>query len=218
MSAMPLAKYGVLKGNLFTPQEQTYQGNWFHGIFYVTIPGTNIPCRCVTDFSNANKDLIQYRIFNNVAANYFATVMALPDGYTDLATGPINGSNSGALDYARSPFLGQDGWIVSDGVIAVQALQTQLSTRPQKLIVFGEPFTDPAPVTQDGVQSQNGLHNVHMNQGDPADSPDGRDHQVDDGIWQDGATVFLNADNSITVFCSKFVAQVFNTNDQGLPA
>jgi len=235
---MPLSQYGLLKGDLFTPQEQTYQGNWFHGIFYVTVPGATIPRRCVTDFSSANKDLIQYKIFNNLRANLFANIAALPDGFTNLAIGPVNGPTSGALDYVRSPLLGpmgcfelfagllkaifgvvlSDGWIVSDGVIAVQALQKQLSANPKKMFVFGEPFTDDAPVNEDGVQSQNGMHNVHMNQGDPPVSPDGRDHQGDDGIWQDGATVFLRADGSLTAFCSKFVAQTFNTNDQGLPA
>lgn len=220
---MPLKNYGILKGNLFTPKEQTYQGNWFHGIFYVSIPGAALPRRCVTDFSAANKDLIQYKVFNNLDASLFAAIMALPDGYTPLAIGPVNGPNSGALDYARSPLLGaggsnQSGWIVSDGLVAVQALQQQLNANPQKIFAFGEPFTDPAPVNEDGVKSQNGMHNVHMNQGDPASSPDGQDHQADDGIWQDGATVFLNADGSLTAFCSKFVAQTFDTNNQGLPA
>lgn len=235
---MPLPEYGVLKGNLFTPQEQTYQGNWFHGIFYLNVPGTMIPERCVTDFSSANKDLIQYKIFTTLRANLFTNIMNLPDGYTRLATGPVNGSTSGALDYVRSPilgpggclqllaaffkqFLGQTistGWILSDGVTAVQVLQNQLSAKPKKLFVFGEPFSDESPVTEDDVQSQNGMHNVHMNQGDPPLSPDGRDHQADDGIWQDGATIFLNPDSSLTAFCSKFVSQTFNTNDQGLPA
>jgi uncharacterized protein YukJ len=113
--------------------------------------------------------------------------------------------------------LVSDGWIVSDGVIAVQALQQQLSANPIKIFVFGEPFTDIAPVTENGVQSQNGMHNVYMNQGDPAASPDGHDHQADDGIWQDGATIFLNADGSLSAFCSKFVAQSFDTDNHGLP-
>jgi hypothetical protein len=223
---VPLSQYGVLVGSLFTPQEQTYQGNWFHGIFYLMVPGTSIPRRCVTDFSSANKDLIQYRIFNNLNASLFANIAALSPGYTALGTGPTNGPTSGALDYARSPLLVaggpgsslSDGWIVSDGATAVQALQNQLSSNPRKMFVFGEPFSDPTPVTQDGVQSQNGLHNVHMNQGDPAVSSDRVDHQRDDGIWQDGATIFLNADGSLTAFCSKFVSQTFNTNNQGLPA
>jgi hypothetical protein len=222
---MPLTQYGVLKGDLFTSQEQTDQGNWFHGIFYLTVPGATIPQRCVTDFSSANKNRIQYKIINNLTPGLFAAIVALPDGYASLGIGPVNGPTSGALDYVRSPILasgsaGGDataGWIVSDGKVAVQALQQQLDSQPQKMFVFGEPFTDPAPVSQDGVRSQNGMHNVHMNQGDPAKSSDGQDHQADDGIWQDGATIFLNADGSLTAFCSKFVSQSFNTNDQGLP-
>jgi hypothetical protein len=217
---MPLAQYGVLIGTLYTPQEQTYQGNWFHGVFFLTIPGVSIPVQCVTDFSSATQDLIQYKIFNNLDASLFSNVQALPDGYTSLAATPA----SGALDYVRSPLLGGgsstvgEGWITSDGVTAVQMLQGQLSAGPQRIYVFGEPFTDKAPVTEDGVESQNGMHNVHMNQGDPAPAPGADNHQVDDGIWQDGATIFENADGSLTAFCSKFVTQVFDTNDQGLPA
>jgi uncharacterized protein YukJ len=231
---MPLRQYGILKGNLFTPQEQTYQGNWFHGVFYVTIPGSTLPQRCVTDFSSATANNIQYKIFPNLKRDLFASILSLPDRYTDLARDPT----SGALDYVRSQILGPygclevvialfngifgtrlgDGWIVSDGTTAVQALQQQLSLGPTKMYVFGEPFTDATPLTEDGIQSQNGMHNVHMNQGDPALSPDGHDHQGDDGIWQDGATIFENADGTLTAFCSKFVTQTFNTNDQGLPA
>jgi uncharacterized protein YukJ len=217
---MPLAQYGVLKADLFISQEQIDQGKWFHGIFYVLLPNTTIPQRCVTDFSSANKDRIQYKIFNNLDAELFSKIAALPDGYTSLSPD----ASSGALDYIRSPLLGaggagsiSDGWVVSDGEVAVAVLQTQLNAGPLKMYVFGEPFQDPSPMTEDGVESQNGMHNIHMNQGDPAKSSDGHDHQADDGIWQDGATVFENADGSLTAFCSKFVSQSLNTNDQGLP-
>jgi uncharacterized protein YukJ len=212
----PLASYGILKGELFTPQEQTYQGNWFHGIFYLTVPNASVPRRCVTDFSSATKDLIQYKIYDNLQNDLFSSILALPDGYTPLAAT----DDSGALDYVRSPIFGAsptEGWVLSDGEVAVQALQQSLSSAPMRLYVFGETFTDETAVTQDGVQSKDGMHNVHMNQGDPAGSSDGIDHQADDGIWQDGATVFENADGTLTAFCSKFVPQTFATNDQGLP-
>ena len=213
---MPLGKYGVLKGDLFTPGEQTYQGKWFHGVFFLTVPGAALPQRCVTDFSSATKDRIQYKIFVNLDPALFATVATLADGYHALG----GNSASGALDYTRSPIFGasaRDGWIVSDGAVAVQKLQDHLSARPVKLFVFGEPFTDTTPQTDAGVRSEDGMHNVHMNQGDPTHSSDGRDHQADDGIWQDGATVFQNADGSLTAFCSKFVSQTFDTDDRGLP-
>ena len=167
---MPLAQYGVLKADLFISQEQSEQGKWFHGIFYVLLPNTTIPQRCVTDFSSANKDLIQYKIFNNLDAELFSNIAALPDGYTSLSPD----ASSGALDYIRSPLLGaggagsmSDGWVVSDGEVAVEVLQTQLSAGPLKMYVFGEPFQDSSPMTEDGVKSQNGMHNIHMNQGDP---------------------------------------------------
>jgi hypothetical protein len=231
---MPLSRYGVLKGPLFIPTEQTEQGTWFHGIFYVAYPGTNIPRECATDFSSATADNVQYKIFPNLKRDLFSGMIALADGYFDLASN----ANSGALDYVRSPLLGpggcltllvglskalfgatlSDGWIVSDGDNAVAALQQLLNSRPQKLYVFGEPFFDASPVTNNGVQSQSGMHNIHMNQGDPPLSPDGKDHQTDDGIWQDGATIFEAANGTLTAFCNKFVSQTFDTNDQGLPA
>jgi hypothetical protein len=214
---MPLASYGIIKGDLFTPQEQTYQGNWFHGVFYLSVPGAPVQKRCVTDFSSATKDLIQYKIYDDLRSDLFSNVMALPDGYTPLMPTDV----SGALDYVRSPIFGATpsaGWVLSDGEVAVQALQKSLGAAPLKVFVFGQPFTDEAILTQDGVQSKDGLHNVHMNQGDPETSSDGVDHQADDGIWQDGTTVFENAGGTLTAFCSKFISQTFATNDQGLPA
>jgi Uncharacterized conserved protein (DUF2278) len=91
---MPLAHYGVLKGDLFTPREQTYQGKWFHGVFYLTVPGASLPRRCVTDFSSANRDRIQYKVFTELAVAQFARIAALPDGYTELA----RSAESGAFD------------------------------------------------------------------------------------------------------------------------
>jgi hypothetical protein len=231
---MPLPSYGVLKGTLFIPQEQTSQGTWFHGIFYVTVPGTTIPQKCATDFSSATANNIQYKIFPNLKRDLFQNILALSNGYSALASN----AQSGALDYVRSPILGPggcvelivglwnrlfgaaltDGWILSDGENAVTQLQQLLNSSPKTLYVFGEPFTDESPIVEDGVESKNGMHNIHMNQGDPPLSSDGRDHQGDDGIWQDGATIFEAADGTLTAFCNKFVSQTFETNDQGLPA
>lgn len=233
---MPLKNgYGVLAGTLFIPQESTEQGNWFHGVYYMTAPGSNgLPFLCTTDFSSANANNIQYKIFNNLRADLFAPIAALPDGYNSLAST----STSGAIDYVRSPLLGPygcielvvalwnklfgasltDGWITSDGNNAVAALQQQLNTRPRRVYCFGEPFDNGTPTTENGVTTQKGMHNVHMNQGDPPPVGGAYNHQLDDGIWQDGCSIFENADGSLTAFCSKFVTQTFNTNDQGLPA
>jgi uncharacterized protein YukJ len=115
-------------------------------------------------------------------------------------------------------FEARYSWIISDGQVAAQGLQDALSSNPQRLFVFGEPFFDRMPVTDEMVTSKNGMHYVHMNQGDPAISSDGRNHQAEDGVWQDGCTIFLHTDGTLSAFCSKFVSQTFSTDDHGLPA
>ena len=231
---MPLAQDGVPKGDLYTPQEQSYQGTWFHGIFYVSyfecddFPKMRDRLLKREQGPHSVQDLQQSR-----ARIFSRRSWHLPDGYTSLPSD----SSSGALDYIRSPLLGAGTGALAVGAVVncdaarpatvgslatvrprLQVLQTQLSAGPLKMYVFGEPFQDSSPVTQDGFKSQNGMHNVHMNQGDPPQSSDGHDHQADDGIWQDGATICESADGSLTAFCSKFVSQCLNTNDQGLPA
>ena len=58
-----------------------------------------------------------------------------------------------------------------------------------------------------------GMHDVHMNQGDPPGQ-----FQHLDGIWQDGGVLVERPNGNLAGFFVKFVTQTLNTNDQGLPA
>ena len=91
-------------------------------------------------------------------------------------------------------------WVVSNGDNALNQLEALL---PQavRLFVLGEPYT-----------SGRGVHNVHLNQGDPPGP-----HQPDDGIWQDGAVILQNGDGSVRVWQVKFNTQSLNTGPDGLP-
>ncbi|HEX2745439.1 MAG TPA: DUF2278 family protein [Streptosporangiaceae bacterium] len=215
---MPLARYGVCIGTLLhlDPSEQ---GTWYHGVFTVQADGQDY--ECTVDLESQLQDEVQYQILPNLRADLFQPILGLGQGYHDLARTPT----SGALDYIRSPILTGQGcltlwwgvwnlifqtnlpWTTTDGQGAVNMLVTQISD-PQAatLFVFGEPFTT-------GL----GMHNVHMNQGDPPLSPDGQDHQPDDGIWQDGGTIIQHNDGTLHAFLSKFPTQSLNTNNQGLP-
>jgi len=158
---------------------------------------------------------VQYRVLHNLDRGLFAPVLALTAGYHDLASSPA----SGALDYVRSPLLAGTTigdvmsrselaaipWTDSDGDNAIAALQAEVR-QSVRLFVFGEQFTT-------GL----GQHNVHMNQGDPAISPDGHDHQVDDGIWQDGGTIVERVDQTLHAVLTKFSSQSLQTDDHGLP-
>lgn len=91
-------------------------------------------------------------------------------------------------------------WISSDGDNALDVLEALLPTAA-RIYILGEPFTT-------GL----GVHNVHMNQGDPPGP-----HQAENATWQDGAVLVQRADGSVTVWQVKFNTQSLHTGDDGLP-
>jgi Uncharacterized conserved protein (DUF2278) len=224
---MGLAGYGVLKGTRDPSHPSVReQGEWYHGILWIDAPSPYPDApglwKCAVDVATKSTVGVQYKVFHDLNRDLFAPVLALPPGYSDLAKTPT----SGAIDYVRSPLFGygcmmawigfvlavfgihlSTGWIDSTGDNALDVLQAEFDLSSM-VYVFGEQFHDPGLV---------GMHNIHMNQGDPPLSPDGRDHQGDDGIWQDGGTVMERADGTLHAVLTKFNTQTFNTNDQGLP-
>jgi len=91
-------------------------------------------------------------------------------------------------------------WVSSDGDNALDVLEQRLS-QAVRIYILGEPYTT-------GL----GVHNVHLNQGDPPGP-----HQAEDGIWQDGAVIIQLAGGGVTIWQVKFNTQSLNTNAQGLP-
>jgi len=91
-------------------------------------------------------------------------------------------------------------WVSSDGDNALDVLEALLPTAA-RIYIVGEPFTT-------GL----GVHNVHMNQGDPPGP-----HQAENGIWQDGAVLVERTDGSVAIWQVKFNTQSLHTGDNGLP-
>jgi uncharacterized protein YukJ len=74
------------------------------------------------------------------------------------------------------------------------------------MYIFGDAFADP------GTQ---GIHDIHMNQGNPP----GEGHNQDNGVWQDGA-VFVNLPAQQNAWIAVFIAfqtQNWQTDDTGNP-
>ncbi len=81
--------------------------------------------------------------------------------------------------------------------------------RPEtKVYVFGEPWEpNDNPNRWFGFTPDQGIHDVHMNQGnDPG-------HSRDDGVWQDGAVFFRFEKRWVGLFIA-FQAQCWHTDDQ----
>jgi Uncharacterized conserved protein (DUF2278) len=93
-------------------------------------------------------------------------------------------------------------WIPSTGDNALTALETQLPNA-SRIYLFGDHY-------ETGL----GVHDVHMNQGDPS----GSQWWASDGIWQDGAVCLERANGTIFAWQVKFNSQSFKTDSSGHPS
>jgi hypothetical protein len=217
---MPLPSYGVLVGSLirFAREDPNNFGSWYHGKLYIGAPAGQY--ECAVDVSTPSSVPVEYREVLDISPALFSSVSAFAPGWHLLARTPT----SGALDYLRSPLLrGRGGciavvasplvelvnamlrsprlgWIESSADNALDLLEQRL-TGCHRVYVFGAPY-----------RTGRGVHDIHLNQGDPPGQ-----FQHLDGIWQDGGTIIESASGQLNAFLTKFKTQSLNTNDQGLP-
>ncbi len=206
-----LPNYGVLIGNFVSSGQ--HQGQWLHAILNLNVSG--VPYECAVDVNEPTQGF-QYKIFDNMDNTLFQNILSLPDGYHPL---PRN-SNSGAIDYARSPILNkklgclaiilvvwnaifktnEKVWITVAGSEAGNALISMVQNS-SKVYVFGAPYTN-----------GNGMHDVHCNQGDPPGQ-----FFPENGIWQDGCVFVLKNDGTLSAYLGMFLNQTLKTDNNGNP-
>lgn len=218
---MPLSNgYGLVIGtkhDYFRDPPDNF-GRYYHGNLVIHAPLGNYKCAIDVDPKNM-PDGIQWRKVK-IRPSDFATIRSLPDGWHPLPSTPT----SGALDYPRSAalhppilirtvvyasFLSRllawlrwnPPWNSGTGIQALTDLETILGLG-SRFYVFGEPFT-----------SGLGVHNIHQNQGDPV----GSGHDVENAIWQDGATIVETNAGEVWGFLNKFKTQSFKTDPLGHP-
>jgi hypothetical protein len=92
-------------------------------------------------------------------------------------------------------------WHSSDGDNALDALAPHVAAA-SRAYLFGQAFTT-------GL----GVHDVHLNQGDPA----GSQWYPTNGTWQDGAVMLEKPDGSVVVWQIKFNTQSMDTDEDGHP-
>jgi uncharacterized protein YukJ len=221
---MSLPNYGVLIGtfNRFEQEPPNDYGKWFHGFVFVNV--NQAVFRCAVDVNKPDGGF-QYMVLD-LQPSLFTEISALQDGYHELT----RDASSGAIDYVRSPIVNQaEGclaaiyssigkilkgkdflpwrpilWIENTGETALIILNNLVSNAT-RLYVFGAPFHNTNPI-------EDGMHDVHMNQGDPPGQ-----FQLLDGIWQDGCVIVEKSGGVLSGYFGKFVTQSLNTDDNGLP-
>jgi hypothetical protein len=198
---MPLdTPYGVIVGalhdyDLVNPST----GQWPH--YHVRLSANGQVMDSAINLKSLTQVKIEYRRRQfSLQEPLFANVVALGDGLHQLAQVP----SSGALDYVRhGGITGSSGWTLQSGDNLIGELNTLL-VGVQRLYIFGATYST-------GV----GVHDVHMNQGDP----NGSSFQHLDGIWQDGGALFQygGLQPRLEILQIKFETQSLYTDDQGLP-
>lgn len=93
-------------------------------------------------------------------------------------------------------------WTSSNGDNALDALEPHVRGA-SRIYVFGERFE----------HRTNGVHDVHMNQGDPV----GSQWYPTNGTWQDGAVACQSEDGSVVIWQLRFNTQSLHTDGQGHP-
>lgn len=94
-------------------------------------------------------------------------------------------------------------WTLSNGDNALVQLEAELLPH-RRTYLFGARFSN----------GDNGVHDVHQNQGDPA----GSQWWNLNGIWQDGAVAVERADGSLFFWQLRFATQAKQTDQSGHPA
>jgi len=212
---MPVQDYGVVIGAFahFDRDPTNHFGNVFHGHIFVRAPGapgTSLLYNCAVPVQFPNGK-IEYAMLTGLDRARFLPVRARPNGSYSLG----QDASSGALDYVRSPLLGvltagglmPPVWRQNIGGSVLNDLESFLTTwgSIQRIYVFGARFLNSAQMPPQGV------HDVHLNQGNPPGS-----FQLADGTWQDGGIIVERTDRTLDGFFLKFVTQSLNTDEQGL--
>jgi uncharacterized protein YukJ len=197
---MPLKSYGVLVGRCTEIRREEQDTASPHVSLFIEAGGQRFRAAINVKSITAPSEVVYY-FAQDFRHPVLQKLVGLPEGFTKLAHTPA----SGALDYIRGDLFAFGDVIplpaylpgiendLSDIVesLAVRAIEDAQT----RIFVFGELFPD-------------GIHNIHMNQGNI------RNFQRDDGIWQDGGLIIHSAgpDRWSAVFLA-FQSQAINTNE-----
>jgi uncharacterized protein YukJ len=211
---MPLEHYGVLKGSVVEARREE-DADTPHYQVHVNADGTSYRI-AVNVKSQMSPSELLFLVDDRFQHPLTAGLPGLPHGFTELQREP----GSLALDFIRGnlfdrlrlrplpPNLPGPDNDLSDRVEHFVARASQEDD--SEVYAFGERWgpEEDKPDKIFGFLPGNGIHDIHMNQGnDPQ-------FAHDDGVWQDGALVFRfpSTDQWVALFLA-FQSQAWHTDD-----
>jgi uncharacterized protein YukJ len=228
---MPITNYSVLAGDPVSGKVVT--GASTH--YQITMNGAGGPFTVAVNIQSVDGSEVLYAIKEDFTPPDESALAALSLGMHSLASAP----GGLALDFVRStvdgepmiskaemtllPKLGAKGAkgqkaatpeaqmiqqarakALQNAVITL--LDMTIADKDGVIYAFGSAYADSGKI--------DGIHDIHMNQGNPLTN-----HGGDNGIWQDGALfIHLPAKQTWTAIFIAFQTESWNTNASGNPA
>lgn len=209
---MPLKKYGVLKGTAIDRR----LGSGANPHYQIHIVDHDKDYRVAVNVQSQDTSEVQYVVDSHFSHPLLEALHELPPGFRPLKSAP----NGLALDFIRGNLVDPKKFVPlpisapgPDNDLNEkldQYVQRAMADETALLYAFGQSW-GPESVKDKifGFAPGNGIHDIHMNQGnDPA-------HQADDGVWQDGGLLFHFPKTSqwVAVFL-RFQSQAWHTDDR----
>jgi uncharacterized protein YukJ len=223
---MPIASYSVLAGR--PTAGKVVSGASAH--YQIAMQATGRPFTVAVNIQSVDGSEVLYAIEEDFTPPDLVGLTALPMGVTKLQSGP----GGLALDYVRNTVAGAPmitqaqmtllpqlqakakGGSAEEQMIqrarakalenaVVTLLNMTIADKDGVIYAFGSAYADSGKV--------DGIHDIHMNQGNPANN-----HGGDNGVWQDGA-LFINLPSKGTwtaVFIA-FQTESWTTDSAGNP-
>jgi uncharacterized protein YukJ len=211
---MPLAKYGVLVGKAVAARRENSDDTPHYQV-QLRAAGTSYRIAVNVKSSVAPSELL-YLIKENFGHPILARLADLQEGFATLASQP----GGMALDFIRGNLFDRSEMRLlphnvpgpdNDLSDRIEHYVNRAINEPGALVfAFGQRW-GPEQGQRDkifGFQPGNGIHDIHMNQGNVAA------YRHDDGVWQDGGLIlrFPSGNQWVGVFLG-FQSQAWHTDD-----
>ena len=211
---MPLRNYGVLKGRVTAVEAETGDDSPH---YQVRVDGGQADFRIAVNVKSKEfPSELLYLVAEDFRHPVTNGLDDLPDGFTGLESRP----GGRALDFIRGNLFdrramkplphtvpGPDNDLNEKVDFQVRRA---LRDRTARIFAFGERWgPEDKPDTVFRFAPGNGIHDIHMNQGNV------RRYRGDDGVWQDGGLLlrFPGQDRWVGVFLA-FGSQAWHTDDR----
>jgi uncharacterized protein YukJ len=212
---MPLASYGVLVGSV---AGQRAEGGTDSPHYQIRIGGGEADFRVAVNVLSQEKPAeLLYVAEENFRHPVTQSLPGLPDGFTPLASQP----GGMALDFIRANLF--DRQQMQPEPASVPGPDNDLADKldhfvrraaadpAARLYAFGQRWGPEAGIPDKifGFRPGNGVHDIHMNQGNS------QRFRQDDGVWQDGGLLlhYPAQDQWVGIFLA-FQSQAWHTDDQ----